>query len=98
MRLDRRIVLCLCAGLAVSELCLAEDRFLIQWRRAQLSEQFYAEGATYGDLNRDGKNDVIAGPFLVRGAAYTTRHEISTPPKRSIETATRTISSPTFGT
>jgi len=80
MRLDRRIVLCLCAGLAVSDLCLAQDRFLIQWRRAQLSEQFYAEGATYGDLNRDGKNDVIAGPFWYEGPAYTTRHEIY-PPK-----------------
>ena len=43
--------------------------------RTQLSDQFYAEGAYYGDLNRDGALDVVAGPFWFAGPGFEARHE-----------------------
>ena len=33
------------------------------FEKQQLSHQFLCEGATYGDLDRDGHADVIAGPY-----------------------------------
>ena len=35
----------------------------ITWKRQQLHGDFYSEGAAIGDINGDGKPDVVAGPF-----------------------------------
>jgi hypothetical protein len=40
-----------------------------------LSNRFYAEGAYYGDFNRDGKLDVVAGPFWFEGPVFQRSHE-----------------------
>ena len=48
-------------------------------RRLQLDDKFYAEGAVFGDLNRDGSMDVVAGPFWYEGPAFQIRHEIYEP-------------------
>ncbi len=49
----------------------ARDTF----RKVRLSDQFYAEGAYYGDFNRDGKMDIVAGPFWFEGPDFQKRHE-----------------------
>ena len=43
--------------------------------RTQLSDQFWSEGANFGDLNNDGINDVISGPWWWQGPDFKTRHE-----------------------
>ena len=58
----------------------AEDRFLDRFERVQLTETYYSEGANAGDIDRDGKADVVHGPFWFRGPDFATRHEIY-PPK-----------------
>lgn len=45
------------------------------YRTLRLSEDFYAEGAYYGDFNRDGKQDVVAGPFWFVGPDLQQRVE-----------------------
>jgi HEAT repeat protein len=45
------------------------------YRTLRLSDQFYAEGAYYGDFNRDGEVDVVAGPFWFAGPDFQQRHE-----------------------
>ncbi len=45
------------------------------FRKLRLSDQFYAEGAYYGDFNRDGKMDIVAGPFWFEGPDFQKRHE-----------------------
>ena len=47
----------------------------LEFERIQLSDEFYAEGAGIGDLNRDGTPDVVAGPFWYEGPDYEARHE-----------------------
>ena len=47
--------------------------------RVQLEDKFYAEGASYGDFNRDGALDVVAGPFWLAGPDFKTRHEFRAP-------------------
>jgi hypothetical protein len=51
------------------------------FKRIQLLDQFYAEGAYYGDFNRDGKLDVVAGPFWFAGPDFQEKHEIRPPAK-----------------
>ncbi|MCB1208724.1 MAG: VCBS repeat-containing protein, partial [Verrucomicrobiales bacterium] len=40
----------------------------------QLHGEFYSEGAAIGDLNGDGKPDVVAGPFWWEGPAFEKKH------------------------
>lgn len=42
--------------------------------REVLSTEFWAEGASFGDFDRDGDLDVVAGPFWYEGPAFTERH------------------------
>ncbi len=44
------------------------------YRTVCLSDTFYAEGAYYGDFDRDGSLDVVAGPFWFAGPDFQTRH------------------------
>ncbi len=50
------------------------------FKRIVLSDKFLAEGAYYGDFNRDGKMDVVAGPYWYEGPDFQKRHEVR-PPK-----------------
>lgn len=52
----------------------------LAYRKIQLSDEFFAEGGTFGDLNRDGQADAIAGPYWYAGPDFTERHELY-PPK-----------------
>ena len=51
-----------------------------QFKKLQLTDQFYCEGAFYADFNRDGKMDVVSGPFWYEGPDFRKTHEIR-PPK-----------------
>ena len=62
-------LLCLTASLAG-----AEDR-LHSFQKVALTDQFWAEGADFGDFNHDKKVDVVAGPFWYEGPDFKTRHE-----------------------
>ncbi len=46
----------------------------ITWKRQQLQGDFYSEGAAIGDINGDGKPDVVAGPFWWEGPAFEKKH------------------------
>ncbi len=46
----------------------------ITWQRKQLHGDFYSEGAAIGDINGDGKPDIVAGPFWWEGPAFETKH------------------------
>src|SRR5262245_16288784 len=42
--------------------------------KQQLTDQFWSEGACFGDINRDGRTDVVAGPFWYEGPTFSIRH------------------------
>ncbi len=41
------------------------------FRKIQLNLQFYSEGINFGDLNRDGIQDIVSGPYWYPGPNYT---------------------------
>src|SRR5690349_18085789 len=45
------------------------------FQKLTLSDKFYSEAATFGDINHDGKMDVISGPYWYEGPDFKTRHE-----------------------
>lgn len=72
--------LALCLGAATAT--RADD--LIIWKRIQLSDTFYAEGANYADINKDGHTDIISGPFWYAGPDWQTKHAFYEPQPFSI--------------
>ncbi len=47
-----------------------------EWTKKQLTEHFWAEGACVADVNKDGKMDILSGPFWYEGPDFTKRHTI----------------------
>lgn len=61
------------AAMTGTNLAVAQE--LHTFKRIQLSDQFWSEGANVGDLNNDGVTDVISGPWWWEGPDFTKRHE-----------------------
>ena len=53
----------------------AAEPIVHSFKKTRLSDKFWAEGANFGDLNRDGVNDIIAGPYWYEGPDFKKRHE-----------------------
>lgn len=56
---------------------------LHSFKKVQLSEHFWCEGADIGDFDRDGHRDVAAGPFWWAGPDFQARHEFRPADKTS---------------
>jgi hypothetical protein len=56
---------------------LATNQGLSQYR--QMTDLFYSEGVAAGDLNRDGFDEIIAGPFYYLGPDFKVAREIFPP-------------------
>src|SRR5436190_18274299 len=41
-----------------------------------LTTKYYCDGISTGDFNRDGKSDIVAGPFWYEGPDFKSVHEI----------------------
>lgn len=46
------------------------------FQKIQVTDKFWAEGAAVGDLDRDGYNDVVSGPYWYAGPDFTKRYSI----------------------
>ena len=78
-------ILPLSVGSLVSTICFASAEPVPKFKRQQLSDKFFAEAAAPGDFNKDGKTDVVSGPYWYAGPDFTERTAIyepeSFPPK-----------------
>ncbi|WP_411827364.1 FG-GAP repeat domain-containing protein [Luteolibacter sp. AS25] len=46
------------------------------WERKQLTDNFWAEGAAAGDVDKDGAIDLVYGPYWFAGPDFENRHTI----------------------
>ncbi|WP_075088215.1 FG-GAP repeat domain-containing protein [Verrucomicrobium spinosum] len=67
-----RLSLILTTTLALAGAASAET--LIRFEKQQLETRFFGEGSAVGDLNRDGKSDIVYGPYWWEGPDLTKRH------------------------
>ena len=63
-----------CVG-AMSAIAVLTAEELHTFTRLQLTDQFWSEGATFGDLNNDKINDIVSGPWWWEGPDFKKRHE-----------------------
>jgi FG-GAP-like repeat len=45
------------------------------WERITLTDEFWSEGAAFGDFNQDGQQDLVYGPHWYAGPDFKTRTE-----------------------
>src|SRR5687767_2939318 len=45
------------------------------FQKQVLTDKYYCDGITAGDINRDGKMDIVAGPFWYAGPEFTNQNE-----------------------
>ena len=58
---------------------LPERNVGIGFRALELTDRFYSEGITAGDMNRDGNMDVVSGPMIYLGPDFRHTMEIYQP-------------------
>ncbi|MEQ9410395.1 MAG: VCBS repeat-containing protein [Fuerstiella sp.] len=51
----------------------------VSFEKQVLTERYYCDGITSGDINSDGHPDIVAGPFWYQGPDFTAAHEIYEP-------------------
>ncbi len=57
----------------------AQDHVLSTFETKQLSDVYFSEGASAGEINGDGQMDIVCGPAWFEGPDFTTKHEIYKP-------------------
>ena len=74
----RFVSLLFSASLAVvATSVIADDQHLLHsFSRQQLSDVYYSEGISVGDLNNDSHKDVVYGPHWYAGPDFTKKQEL----------------------
>ena len=85
MRIHRHAGICCIGLLWLAGGCLSPGKSAggqaggqVSFKKQVLTTDFIAEGAAVGDVNRDGKNDVLAGDFLFEAHNWE-KHELAQP-------------------
>jgi hypothetical protein len=56
-------------------LASAQDHVIHSFKKIQVTDKFWSEGAYFGDFNHDGKMDIVSGPFWYEGPDFKKAHE-----------------------
>lgn len=63
---------------------VAEEKKLTTFKRHQLSNVYFSEGANAGDINGDGHIDAVYGPYWFEGPDFKEKHEIYKPKPQNV--------------
>lgn len=57
----------------------------VAFEKITLTDQYWCDGINAADINRDGKMDIVAGPFWYAGPDFKTRHTFYEPVPQALE-------------
>ena len=60
-----------CAGLLSAQ---AADYTVHSFKKIKITDQFWGEGASFADFNKDGHMDIVSGPYWWVGPDFKTKH------------------------
>lgn len=63
----------------------AQEFVIHPFTTQMLSDVYYSEGASAGDIDGDGVSDVVCGPYWYRGPGFTEKYEIYKPVPQNLE-------------
>ena len=81
-----KLLSALAAGLSLS-VASAADYTLHSFQKILVTTNFLCEGADFADFNKDGKKDVVAGPYLFLGPDFKQRVEYTPPAAKPYDPA-----------
>jgi hypothetical protein len=67
---------------ATCSLALARE---VTFQKLTLTSEYWCDGVAAADINRDGKPDVVAGPFWYEGPTFKVRHTFNAPVPQALE-------------
>jgi len=62
-------------GLLLTALSASPAAEPVAFEKHVLTDQYYCDGINAGDINRDGRPDIVAGPFWYEGPDFQKKHE-----------------------
>ena len=68
-----RLVIPLLLALAFLPECSVGQQPTILFRKVQVTKEYFAEGCGFGDFNKDGKRDLVVGPYWFAGPKFEER-------------------------
>lgn len=72
-RISRFLILWMFLSAVDDTRTVAQDSSTPEWRRLVLTEEFLSEGATFADINSDGHQDIVSGPWWYAGPQFDQR-------------------------
>ncbi len=80
MNMTKQTLACIAFLLMSSATTTAAEKCTLHtFKKVKLSDVFFCEGATFGDLNKDGVMDLVSGPYWYAGPSFADRHEYYEP-------------------
>lgn len=74
--MNRFQLLCILLAFSFSSMLFGgESPRPVVFEKRVLTDLYYCDGVASGDINRDGKMDVVAGPFWYAGPEFKEKHE-----------------------